>query len=122
MQKERRLVREGDFSLVYKRGKGWADNSLALKTLPNHLEHSRFGFSVGKRLGTAVVRNKIKRRLREAVRLSTVKEGWDVIFIARRGGAEADFHQLRQSVEGLLKRASLLNLDSVPAVQKRDNA
>ena len=82
---------------------------VVLKALPNELGSNRYGFSVGKRLGNAVVRNRVKRRLREGARLTPTKEGWDMVFIARRPAASADYHTLRDAVEELLGRARLLD-------------
>ena len=65
-------------------------------------------FVAGRRLGGAVVRNRVKRRLREGVRLSPVKAGWDALFIARKEAVTADFHRLKQASDNLLQRARLL--------------
>ena len=108
MQRERRLTTTPQFSSVHENGRGWANRYLVLRTIPNHLDKSRFGFLTGKRIGNSVVRNRVKRRLREAVRLASVKEGWDVVFIARRGSADANYKQLDQAVGDLLKRSGLL--------------
>ena len=79
-----------------------------IKAVVNNLELSRYGFSVNKPLGKAVVRNRIKRLLKEIVRSLPIKSGWDIVFIARRGAIEADYYQLKQSIERLLIRADLL--------------
>lgn len=74
---------------------------------PTHL--ARFGFTVTKKLGPAVVRNRIKRRLREAVRLVALpiaQPGTDYIFIARRGAATRSFAALLDDVKGALLRLS----------------
>jgi ribonuclease P protein component len=80
--------------------------------LPNGLDYSRFGFMVSKRLGNAVTRNKVKRRLREVVRQTPVKPGWDAIFIARRGAEDAKYHTLKQSAQELLRRTRLVSSES----------
>ena len=85
-----------------------------MKLLPNHLDRSRFGFLVGKRLGNAVARNKVKRRLKEAIRQTPPKPGWDIVFIARREAANGDYHQLRQAAEDLLRKAGLLDSPAIP--------
>lgn len=55
------------------------------------------------------MRNRIRRRLREAARLADVKAGWDILLIARRDSPRADYHQLKQAMEELLGRANLLH-------------
>lgn len=71
---------------------------------------SRFGFAAGKGVGTAVVRNRAKRLLREAVRtqLPDIEVGWDLVFIARRSMVNATLDQTRAAVKQLLQRAGLL--------------
>ena len=71
---------------------------------------TRFGFSVGKRAGNAVVRNTIKRRTREAVRHIPIVDGWDLVFIAKSRANKAKYNQLLSSVHNLLEKASLLNM------------
>lgn len=79
-----------------------------MRAVPNGLDYSRFGFSVSKRVGKAVVRNRVKRRLRECLMLTPCKPGWDIVFIARNASSEADYNQLKTSVEDLTRRALLL--------------
>ena len=71
---------------------------------------SRFGFAAGKRVGTAVARNRAKRVLREAVRtyLPDIQVGWDLVFIARRPIVAATLGQTREAVSHLLQRAGVL--------------
>lgn len=109
MQKEQRLRKSKDFATVWREGRSWSDRLLVLIARPNGLKITRFGFSVGKRLGNAVKRNKVKRRLREAARLTNVQDGWDLVLIARKDASEADYHGLNQSMRGLLKRARILD-------------
>jgi len=70
---------------------------------------SRFGFTAGVALGNAVVRNRLKRRLREAVRSLPVSSGWDVVVNGRRGAGEADYWRLRRELAELMERAGLLD-------------
>jgi ribonuclease P protein component len=79
-----------------------------MKALPNGLNLSRYGFSVTKKVGKAVQRNRLKRLLREVMHLQLVKPGWDVVFIVRREAVTADYHQLEKAVTKLLTQAQLL--------------
>lgn len=94
---------------VYKSGKAWVDDLVVMKALPNKLNFSRWGFSVAKDVGKAVVRNRVKRLLREVMGITSIKPGWDIVFIARPSAGIADYHELKRSTEKLLSRARLIN-------------
>jgi ribonuclease P protein component len=108
MGEKERLRKNSQFAAVYEHGRTWSNDLLVLKTLPNGLEWNRYGFVAGKRLGKAVVRNRVKRLLREVARAMATKTGWDVVLIARSQAATADYHELGASVAGLLRRARIL--------------
>ncbi|MCB0193796.1 MAG: ribonuclease P protein component [Anaerolineae bacterium] len=110
MKRKYRLRRNSDFQRIRQVGKSYASSLLVLAFLRNEFDHSRFGFVVSKRLGKAVQRNKIKRRMREAVRLKIphIKPGFDVVIIARIPSRNATFSDICRSIERLLKTANLL--------------
>jgi ribonuclease P protein component len=110
MKRKYRLRRNSDFQQVRRSGKFYASSLMALAFLRNKLDHSRFGFVVSKRLGIAVTRNKIKRRMREAtrVRVAKIKPGFDLVLIARQPIGQATFVELEQSLEKLLQQSDLL--------------
>jgi len=105
---EQYLTKTEQYALVYNKGNSWVSNLVVMKALPNGLSLSRYGFSVGRRVGKAVVRNRVKRLLREILRLTPLLPGWDIIFIARPLAASADYTNLEKSVKGLLRRARVL--------------
>ena len=108
MQRSQRLTGRKNFSTIRKNGRGVTNQLLVLRTIPNGLDTSRFAFVAGKRIGNAVARNRFKRRLREAVRSTSIKSGSDVVFIARMGSGDASFQHLKEAVMTLLRRARLL--------------
>jgi len=79
-----------------------------MKAMPNGSSLSRYGFSVTRKVGKAVQRNRLKRLLREIMRLQPLKAGWDIVFIARSIAVDADYHQLERAVTNILGRAHLL--------------
>jgi ribonuclease P protein component len=115
--KRRFSVRENRrFQQIRQQGRAYTNELAVACVLANQLEYSRFGFAVNSRIGPAVVRNRIKRRLREAVRLQMdrIPPGWDIIFIARRPIRNADYHQMEAACARLLRRAHLLVDDERP--------
>jgi ribonuclease P protein component len=102
-----------DFARVRRHGRHTGGALLAL-TCARRPEGARLptraGFSVGKRVGGAVQRNLVKRRLREALRrhLAQLPAGWDLVFSARPAALGADYAALAAEVTALLARAGLL--------------
>ena len=103
-----RLTKTGQYAHVYQKGNSWASTLLVLKAAPNELEFSRWGLSVSRRVGGAVVRNRVKRLLREILRQTPVKTGWDIIILARLAASHVRYATLERSLRALLSRAQLL--------------
>lgn len=116
MKKQFRLARNEDFQRVRRDGRSWSLPLLVLQAAPSSLSYSRLGLVVSKRVGMAVVRNHVRRLLREVVRLrwASIRPGWDIVLIARVPAAGADFQQLSAAVHTLLERASLLSTERPP--------
>lgn len=83
---------------------------LVIRTRRTDLEVTRFGLSTGRKLGGAVVRNRVRRRLREALRVMapSFQPGWDVLIIARPAIAAADHRALVAALTRLLRRGGVL--------------
>jgi ribonuclease P protein component len=108
-----KIKKQRDFAAVLGQGKAWSAHTIRLIVRPNHLPRSRCGFVASKRLGNAVTRNRVRRRLRESMRLHYphLQPGMDLVFIARRGAASAPFWELHRHVHAVLRRARLLPAD-----------
>lgn len=103
-----------DFQAVYSKGRSVANRAAVIYALPQKpAGDSRIGFAAGKKLGKAVVRNRIKRRIKEAVRLlwPRVKPGFSVIVIARQASKDMAFTQLQSLLADLLERAGLVRME-----------
>jgi ribonuclease P protein component len=111
MAKQLALTRRAQYLAVYKSGKAVADNMLVIKALSNNLDVSRTGYSVTKEMGKATVRNRIKRLLKENMRVLDIEQGWDIVLIARHSIVTADYNTLTVRIIKLLNRAGILRKD-----------
>ena len=95
------------------RTNGVASPYLVLYARPNKSEENRVGITVSKKLGHAVVRNRVRRRLREVYRLNEqlVTPGWDIVMVARSKAVSAPFGALTKSYLQLAEKAGLLKGD-----------
>jgi ribonuclease P protein component len=112
-----RVRTNAQFQAIRQRGRSVSSELLVLYMLPNQLPYSRFGFSINSRMGNAVTRNRIKRRLRAIVslQLDALQSGWDLLLIARRPLRSADYRQMEGACARLFRRAHLLKVDNALA-------
>jgi len=107
LPRECRVARRAQYDAVYREGRRRSSREFTIFIRPNGLNLSRFGWSIKKALGTAVRRNRIRRRLREILRLhqQEIFPGWDIVIHPRSSAATADFSALAQELLKLLPRS-----------------
>lgn len=98
------------FRRAYAKGKSAVTPTVVLYARKNGQDFNRLGLTVGTKVGKAVVRNRVRRRLRESYRSheAAVKTGYDLVLVARSAAADARFRQLDRHLLSLLKRLELL--------------
>ncbi len=109
LPKAYRLRNTRDFNRVYKRGRSYVHPLLVLYVLPTAQPGCRIGFSISKKLGGAVDRNRIKRHLREIcrARIPELRSGVDAVFVARTRLKEARLETVSSVVGELFRRAKI---------------
>jgi ribonuclease P protein component len=112
MQRQFRLRSTGDFARLHQEGRAYHSRLVTLSLSANGLEHNRYGIITSKQLGKAVKRNRVRRHLREAVRLlhPHLHSGFDVVLIARRDIVGQPFWTIRDTVETLCRKAGLTEI------------
>jgi ribonuclease P protein component len=104
------LRTRGEFERVRREGQAWSHRLLVLIACRNEMDVTRVGVAAGKKLGGAVVRNRVKRLMREAVRRHAPRmaPGWDVLLIARAAMTPVKLHDVAGALELLLQQAGLV--------------
>ncbi len=103
-----RLKKRKQFVFITDHGARYAAAGLVMQICPNKTQGIRIGFTVTKRLGCAVIRNRIRRRLREVVRLSPdipQMGGYDLVFIGRQAAENRSFEQLKKDLAYVVRQA-----------------
>lgn len=108
MEKDKRLRSNRDFRNVYKKGEGHFNRNFTFVVKKNNLPGSRVGFSITKKFGNAVTRNKIKRRLKEIFRLNfdSLIQGYDIVVIPKQNTKELSYEELEKSCMHLIRKIS----------------
>lgn len=109
LSKPYRLKKNADIQELRRAGRSWSNHELVLIVRANDKPVSRFAFSVSRRIGHAVTRNRIKRLMRESIRRSLphIQAGRDVLLIARAPARTASYTEIDSAVMQLLRQAQL---------------
>ncbi|VHA79620.1 ribonuclease P protein component [Streptococcus pyogenes] len=109
MKKTYRVRREKDFQAIFKDGKSTANRKFVIYHLNRGQDHFRVGISVGKKIGNAVTRNAVKRKIRHVIMaLGHQLKSEDFVVIARKGVESLEYQELQQNLHHVLKLAQLL--------------
>ncbi|HOW22913.1 MAG TPA: ribonuclease P protein component [Sedimentibacter sp.] len=103
------LKKNKDYKSVYDCNNSISDYNLVIFIKKNDYKYSRFGFTAAKKIKKAVERNLVRRRLKEIVRHKedSIKEGYDIVLMARVNAVESDYKSLESSFVKLMKRKNL---------------
>lgn len=106
-----RLTKETDFKLLAQEGQSFYSPLFTIKILKAKDADSRFGVVISAKVSKkAVVRNKIKRRITEIIRLALpkIKSGFDVMILVKTVVAEKNYQEIKEDIEKLFKKANIL--------------
>lgn len=109
-KKSFRLTKNKEYDFVFKNGKGCFGDLLGIKFVINSLQYNRFGIIISNKVNkSAVKRNLIKRRLKEAIKLKNkeVRQGFDIVIIALPAISGKNFEEIEESINFVLKKARL---------------
>jgi ribonuclease P protein component len=104
------LTHQKDFSRVKKNGRAVHHKLVVLAFSQNNLDLSRFAVVASKKIGNAVVRNRVRRRIKACIQesWSSIEPGWDLIFYSRNAIVEADYQEIKNAIKHLLVEAGVL--------------
>ena len=105
------IKKNNDFRLIYKRGKSRVTPVLAMYARKNKTASNRIGITVSTKVGKAVVRNRVRRRIREAYRRNEMcfTSGRDIVVVARVRAASSTYHDIEKNLLSIAKDLSLLS-------------
>ncbi len=109
MNKVYSLRKNEDFKKIYKSGKNYWNRNLILYVRKNSLNYNRVGYSITKKIGNSVVRNKVRRRMKEIYRLNllNIEQGYDFIFIPKRNVTDISYKELESAMLHIIKLTKL---------------
>ena len=104
-----KLKKNYEFKKVYNEGRYYVEKYVVMYIIMNNSASNRVGFSVSKKVGNSVVRNRVKRLMKEVYRqfADITKLGYDMVFTARVGSGSADYRIIEKNMISILNKAKL---------------
>jgi ribonuclease P protein component len=103
------IKKDKKFKYIYTNGRSFANKKLVMYYIKNNEEKLQIGISISKKVGKAVVRNRLRRLIKENIRLSeNIKNGYSIIFLARVGADDLNFDTMKSSMNHILRKCELL--------------
>ncbi len=99
------LRKNEEFKKVYNNGRNYWNRNLILYVMKNNLGYNRVGYSITKKVGNSVVRNKLRRRMKEIYRLNLLdlEKGYDLVFIPKKNVTEISYKTLESAMLHIIK-------------------
>ena len=99
-----------EFKFAYRRGHKYVSRSVVMHHYKNNTDHNKIGITVSTALGCAVVRNRVKRYIREAFKdyKAKIKVGYNIVFVARTRCAYSDFRDIKLSMDECMENSGLI--------------
>ena len=103
------IKKDKKFKYIYTNGRSFANKKLVMYYIKNNEEKLQIGISISKKVGKAIVRNRLRRLIKENIRLSeNIKNGYSIIFLARVGADDLNFDTMKSSMNHILRKCELL--------------
>ena len=101
-----------EFSYMYRRGNFLSSDCLIIYYRKNRFPFNRLGITVSKKVGKAVIRNRVRRRIKESYREleGSLPAAYDFVIVARSSAASSDYHKIMSALKYMLRKAGLLKL------------
>jgi ribonuclease P protein component len=105
-----KLRKNYEFKYVYNNGKVYTNNLLVMYIAKNKSDYNKVGFSVSKKVGNSVERNKVRRRIKECFRLNSfdIKKGYNIVFVSRVRAKDASYSELERAMISIFKKSQIL--------------
>ena len=110
LKKQNQLTKDKEFDNVFKNGKSSYDKIIGVKAITNNLDNSRFGILISTKISKkAVERNKLKRQIREVIRLDLdlIKSGYDLVIISLVPILDKTYEEIEKSIHSHFKKLKL---------------